>query len=347
MQFRKNILSLSPYKPPLSNRVDSGMHLLDFNERSCPLSSEILEKLAAWCLAGVSHIYPDYSGLFEKISDYTKVLEKNIFIGNGSDQIIDCIMRAILNKGDKIIIPKPSFAMFEQLASLEEAEIINYDLLADDPFTEIENLLQLKPRLIVFCQPNNPTGRMLDIQKIDELIKKYRDTWFFIDEAYFEYSCVSQLDITKDYENLIVSRTFSKAFGLAALRLGYMVSSEKMVEQCLKIRGPYDINQFACFAGQVVLDHVEEIQDYSKKVMRQHKEKIETALRDKDIDFLPSEANFLCVQNELALAEFLSENGIRVRKMSQPELNNSFRMTIGDEEITKLVLKLLADYKKG
>ena len=347
MHFRKNILSLETYSPPLSNRINSGMHLMDFNERSSALSEKILSKLESWCREGLTHIYPDYSGLIEKIAQYAQVSEKYIFLGNGSDQIIDCVLRAVLDKNDKVLIPKPSFAMFSQLASLTEAQILYYDLLNDDPFIELQKQLELEPKILILCQPNNPTGRLLDPEKVARLISEYKDTWFFIDEAYFEFSGVSQLNYTTNYENLVVSRTFSKAFGLAALRLGYMVSSEKMIEQCLKIRGPYDINQFACFAAQIVLDEVEEIKDYSKNVMEVNKPLIEKALLDKSIAFLPSKANFINIVDELELADHFSNNGIRVRKMSQPELKHSFRISIGDVEVTGLTLKLINSYKNN
>ncbi len=347
MHFRKNILSLATYKPPLSNRINSGMHLMDFNERSSALSEAILVKLESWCREGLTHIYPDYSGLIEKISEYTNVSEKNIFLGNGSDQIIDCVMRAVLDQNEKVLIPKPSFAMFSQLANLTEAEIIYYDILHEDPFIEIQKKLDMGVRMVLMCQPNNPTGRYLDPKKITKMIKNYKKTWFFIDEAYFEFSGDTQLDYVSNYDNLVISRTFSKAFGLAALRLGYMVSSEKMIEQCSKIRGPYDINQFACYAAQVVLDQVDEIKSYAKNVMEINKPLIEEALLSKNIKFMPSKANFLNIVDELDLADHFSNNEVRVRKMSQPELKNSFRISIGDEAITAMTIKLIESYQKS
>jgi histidinol-phosphate aminotransferase len=344
MHFRKNIISLDSYKPPLANRVKSGMHLLDFNERSTPLSSKILKKLEGWCVSGLTHIYPDYSGLIEKIAAYNGANVENIFLGNGSDQIIDTVMRAVLDETQTIVLPKPSFAMFAQLARLTGARIDYYDLLAEDPLLELENKLKSKPRMVILCQPNNPTGCFLDPKRIETLINKHTETWFFIDEAYFEYSGCSQLEISQNLENLVISRTFSKAFGLAALRLGYMVSSEKMNENCSKIRGPYDINQFACFAGQVVLDHVDEIQGYCNEVMNINKPKIEAALTANNISFRESKANFINIYGCNELAEHLLKKNILARKMSQPELKDSFRLSIGDGEVTDLTLQGIESY---
>lgn len=336
---------MASYKPPLSSRLSSGQLLLDFNERSSPLEEKILNKLKTWIDSSTTHVYPDYDGVLEKISEYTSAKPKNLFIGNGSDQLIDCVFRAILDSTGTVILPAPSFAMYRQLASLCECKIETYNLLAENPLDELKKACEKKPRMIVLCQPNNPTGQLLDLDFIDQLIKENPGTWFFIDEAYYEFSGMTQFEVSGICENLIITRTFSKAFGLAALRLGYMICSENLIEQCLKIRGPYDINQFSCEAAKIVLDHVEDIRNYCNEVMNHSKTLLEQKLKDLNINFIESSSNFILIRNELDLIDHFKRKGIRVRKMSQPELQESFRLSIGDKDALACTLDALNSYR--
>lgn len=345
MFVREHLRRMAPYRPPLSGRDGSGDILLDFNERSLPLNGNILQKLADWCQRGKTHLYPEYAGLYPALSCYTGQPEERLFAGVGSDQLIDCIYRAVVDPGDSVLIPTPSFAMFRHGAELAQAQIETYNLLAEDPLTELrQKLSSAKRRLVVLCQPNNPTGFAFDEKDVHELIHAHPDTWFFADEAYYEFSGSSVIEKGKDLpENLLVTRTFSKTFGLAALRIGYMICSAEMCDHFSKIRGPYDLSEFASHATTVIINEgLEEVTDYAKKVMEQNKPEVESALKALGISFLPSRANFLLLPDAAdRLQPVLQKAKIRCRRMTQPELRGALRITIGEGKAHEELMKTL------
>ncbi len=333
---------MKAYHPPLSGRWSSGQLLLDFNERVIPLPEIVMEKMAAWSPTGQSCVYPEYDGFLECLAEYVGVAADSLFFGNGSDQLLDCIFRACVDPGDSVLFPEPSFAMYNQCAQLVEAEIKTFDMLTGDPLENLKAQLNSKIRLAVLCQPNNPTGTLLDNRTIEELIEAYPNTWFLIDEAYFEFSKETLIHLNPWPENLVITRTFSKAFGMAALRLGYMRASQDMIEQCSKIRGPYDTNQFAIVAAKIALEHKDEILDYIDEVMGPSKEALEKALTEKNISFIPSNSNFILLPSPPeGLIEKLDQANIRIRRMSQPVLSGACRISVGDLKATEALLKVL------
>lgn len=342
MHFRKNILDMKAYHPPLSGRWSSGQLLLDFNERVIPLPKVVMQKMSEWAPSGQSCVYPEYDGFLETLADYAKAPPESLFFGNGSDQLLDCIFRAVVDPGDKVYLPDPSFAMYLQCALLTEAQICTYSMLEGDPLKNLQNELDDSVRMAVLCQPNNPTGTIMEMAEVKKMIEAHPKTWFLVDEAYYEFSKQTLLDIQPWPENLVITRTFSKAFGMAALRLGYMRASAQMIEQCGKIRGPYDTNQFAIVAARIALEHQNEILSYIDEVMGPSKTELEKALKAKNIDFIPSSANFILIPKPPeGMVEKLDKAGVRIRKMSQPSLKGACRISIGDLEATEKLIKAL------
>jgi histidinol-phosphate aminotransferase len=345
--FRPHILNMKPYHPPLSGRWESGSHLLDFNERLKPVHESVLKAMKDWVDSGASWCYPEYEGLVEAIANYAKADPAQVFIGNGSDQLLDCLFRAVVAPKDKVLLPSPSFAMYRQCADLVEADIKTYSLLAENPLLELSKALDAgNIRMAVVCNPNNPTGTFIEVEGLRALISKHPEVWFIVDEAYMEFSGETLHEADKPLDNLVITRTFSKAFGLAALRLGYMIASKAMLEQCGKIRGPYDINRLAVVAALASFEHVDDVQDYVKEVMEDSKLKMESALDQLGCPALPSRANFLLIKKPLAgLKEHLISSGFRVRAMSQPELKGAIRISVGHREVTESFLASLASFR--
>lgn len=342
--FRSHIVEMAPYHPPLSGRLGSGRMLLDFNERIRPLPDEVLKVLSHWGEAGTSWCYPEYDGLEPLLADYIGCEEARIFFGNGSDQLLDCVFRAVVAPGEGVLLPSPSFAMYRQLAGLVESKISTYSLLGEDPMGAFVEGLKGQPRLAVICNPNNPTGTLLDPVELRQLFMDHPDTWFMVDEAYAEFSERSVLE-GGVLDNVVVTRTLSKAFGLAGLRFGYMVAHPQMNEQCGKIRGPYDVNMLAGIATRAVMENRDEVLLYRDEVVQRAKPMLEEFLSGLGIEFLPSKANFLLLPSPpKGLLEFLEENGVRVRKMSQPELKGAFRVSIGDVAATRECMEAMAAF---
>ena len=128
LYFRQNILNMNPYHPPRSGRLSSGQLLLDFNERVTPVHPAVLQAMADWVASGSSWCYPEYDGLEAAIAEYVEVKEKHVFFGNGSDQLLDCIFRAVVDPQDLVLLPSPSFAMYAQCADLVEARVATFSL---------------------------------------------------------------------------------------------------------------------------------------------------------------------------------------------------------------------------
>lgn len=345
MYFRPHLLAMEAYHPPLSGRLDSGRLLLDFNERVRPLPDVVLSTLAQWCEGGSSWCYPEYPGLEEAIAGHVGCAVDEVFVGNGSDQLLDCVMRAVIEPGAKVLVPSPSFAMYGQLAKLAQGETVTYSTLNEDTVAPLEAAMAEDVRLAVVCNPNNPTAGFMPPQALRELFARYPNTWFLVDEAYMEFSGESVLLPGESLPNVVVTRTFSKAFGLAGLRMGFMVAPPEMNEHCSKIRGPYDVNRLGTVAVMSVLEHSEAVLAYRDEVVEKAKPMLEEKLRAMGLRFFPSRANFLLVMNPPSdLVAFLDASGIRVRQMRQTELKGAFRISVGDVPATREAIEALEAY---
>ncbi|MBU0981671.1 histidinol-phosphate aminotransferase family protein [Patescibacteria group bacterium] len=300
---------------------------LDFNERLAPLPAKVIDAIRNFDPQRFM-VYPSYGDLVVKIAKYAQVDADSLMITNGSDQGMELIFRTFVSTGDKVLIPSPSFAMFYQVAQVQGAEIIKSKYKSDGnfPFDEVMELLKQKPKLVIICNPNNPTGTLLSLEKIETILKTTSETLIYVDEAYFEFSRVTAADLIKKYQNLFITRTFSKAFGLAALRIGYLMSCRANIDEMLKVRGPYDINQIAKVAADASLKTLPELKQYCDEVMKESKPFTEEFLREKGVEFFPSGANFIYFNEPFAgFSAELEGNGILIR----PQADGYARVTIG------------------
>lgn len=334
-RIRENIKKMSPYKPPLEGRATGGYLLLDFNEMTIEPGPKVKKALKEFVDSGRLQVYPEYGDLDSRIAEYAGVKPSQVMVTNGSDQGIDVIIRAFVGEGDKVIIPTPSFAMNYQSAGVQGAEILkpSYRENLSFPLEEILDLIKENIKLVIIANPNNPTGTAIsqkDILKILEKAKE-KDVAILHDEAYFEFCNITAKDFIDEYDNLFITRTFSKTFGLASTRPGYVLSQEKNIEELLKIRGPYDINMFAKVAICAALEDLEYMKNYIKEVMEESKPKLEKFFRENKIKFWPSAANFLLVKpdNQKRALKILKSEGILVRPRKGPNIEDTIRVSIG------------------
>lgn len=328
------IQKITAYSPPLEKRENFKGLRLDFNERTAPLPPKVLGALRNFDMERFK-TYPSYGELENKIANYTGV--KKVMITNGSDQGIEIIFRAFVKENDEVIIPSPSFSMFFQIARIQGAKIFSPEYCDYFPLEEVLFLLQRKPKLLVICNPNNPTGTILSLTEIEEILKKAKNTVVYIDEAYFEFSRITAAGLVEKYENLVITRTFSKAFGLASLRIGYIVSCGKNIEQMLKIRGPYDVNQMAKSAAEASLQSLDNMKTYCREVMDFAKPLVESFFRKNKIEFWSSSGNFLFFKEPVVdFPQMLEENGVLIR----PQTNGFARVTIGTLKEMKKFIKI-------
>ncbi|MBT4916836.1 histidinol-phosphatase [Candidatus Peregrinibacteria bacterium] len=333
------IQELSPYNPPLGGRRETNSLLLNFNERTVPVPVKVTEALTAMLIDNKVQIYPEYGDLCNKIGDYCGVKNSEVMITNGSGQGIDLIFRTFTKKGDKVVIPSPSFALFYQCAKVVGNEIITpeYTFEKGFPFEETLESIRDGVKLIVLCNPNNPTGTLVSLEEIEMIVSTAREagTVVIVDEAYFEFSKVTAVDLIKKFDNLLVTRTFSKAFGLASLRIGYVVGSEALIDDLLKVRGPYDVNMAAAVAASAALDSLADLNTYVDEVINISKPMLEAELQKRGIRFFKSSSNFLLVEQKFDFNfDFLQKKGILTRWRA----DGFVRITIGTlEQMQKLI----------
>lgn len=360
--FRQNINDMGEYRPPLEGRSE-GYLLLDFNERTIPPPGRIRKLLEEYSQTGNIHVYPEYGNLDQIIAGYAGVRREQIIFTNGSDQGIDIIFRATVDKGDKVIIPSPSFAMFYQSAGVQGAKIIRPRYKGEElsfPLEEVLDTIDKDTRLVIVCNPNNPTGTVVSKEDVEKVVKKAKefDAAALSDEAYHEFNrTTTAKDLINLYDNLFVTRSFSKVLGIASLRAGYVLSQENNILQLRKIRGPYDVNMEAVAVVKSLQypDTIKEMMSYIREVMEEAKPKTEEFLRDRGVKAYQSGANFLLVDpspfSSEEIYEFLKSyqtqqyKGILVRPREDPP--NTFRLTIGTNENMELFFEAFSEFLKS
>lgn len=346
--FKSHFYQMQPYLPPLEGRSAKKHLLLDFNERTLPVDPAIEKALIKYIRSGSLQKYPAYGDIVARIAKYAGVSDSNLMITNGSDQGIDLAIRAICNSGDEAIIPAPSFAIYRQFAETENATILEplYTQEGGYPTSDVISLTNSKTRLIVISNPNNPSGTSVSREDIESILQAAPNTVVLVDECYYEYLGETVVDLCDTYSNLIVTRTFSKTWGLSSLRLGFLVSNTENIEQLLKIRGPYDVNQLAVIAVEAALENPDYTKDYVKEVMKKSKPALEKWCKGRKIEYWPSVANFLWTFPPQAseLADYLQSKNILVRPKKDALGRMGLRINLGSMKQTEVLIKTLNEF---
>ena len=344
----KRIQAMKPYSPPIDGRSNYPGLLLDFNERTTGPADSVMRTLQSLTDGRKIQLYPEYFDLADKIASYANVDSAQVMITNGTDQAIDVIFRTFTDRGDKIIIPEPTFAMYAQYARINGNRIVSplysKNYLAF-PLQDVLKAIDSSTKLVVVCNPNSPTGTLLPVADIEQIARKAPGAIVYVDEAYYEFSRTTAASLIDKYPNVIISRTFSKAFGLAGLRIGYVMAQKQYIAEMLKVRGPYDVNQLAYSAAAVALSNVRDVEDYSREVMEEAKLLTEQFFSQNNITFYPSAGNFILFKpdNPESVAETLRQSGIAVRPQDKPNIRGTLRLTIGTKPQMK---SFINTYKK-
>lgn len=343
--FKTHIDAMSAYKPPLEGRDPKRHLLLDFNERSLPVSEPIRQALIDYINDGRMQMYPSYGTVVERIAGYAQVRAEQLMITNGSDQGIDLIIRSACREGDEAIIPAPSFAMYKQVAQVENLKIIEplYTREKGFPTAGVLAAVTEKTRIICIANPNNPSGTVASREDIIAIAQAAPQAAILVDECYFEYCGTTVVDLVDQYPNLVVTRTFSKTWGLPSLRLGYVISTAENILALLNVRGPYDVNQLAIVAVHAALDNPDYTLNYVREVMQESKPLLEAFLDRKGIVYWPSGANFIWTfpPNASVLDAALQNAGILVRPKADMDGALGLRITLGTREQIERTIQVL------
>lgn len=349
--IKPHLLAMSAYLPPLEGRDPKQHTLLDFNERTIPVSSAIVNALQQYVADGRLQQYPVYGDIVERLANYADVTPEQLMITNGSDQGIDLVFRAVTKSNTAIgyaeaIIPGPSFAMYQQCAKVEEMTLIEpqYTLENGYPTDEVLAAITEKTAIIVISNPNNPCGTVLGNEAVKRIAQAAPHAAILVDECYYEYSGVTAVSLLAEFPNLFITRTFSKTWGIPSLRFGYLMATPTFIKALCNVRGPYDINQLAIVAANAALDHPEFTEVYVDEVMNKAKPLLEQWLTENHIAYWPSSANYLWIfpDNPESLNQLLIDNDILVRpKKYQDKLG--LRVTVGTLEQTEKLINILAE----
>lgn len=274
---------------------------------------------------------------------------EHILIGNGSNELIQSIFQATVSTGDAVVLPAPTFAVYALLGRIAGAEIRTVHLKRDLSF-DVDRLVEESAhpdvRLVVLCSPNNPTGSMLapeDTARIAEATTGL----VVVDEAYFEFGGVSCIELQDRHPNLVITRTFSKALGVAGLRLGYLVADPAVVSEIEKVKLPYSVNIISLIAARKLIAQDALIEERAS-LIRSERQRVFEALRNlPGIRPYPSHANFILFEAERPASEIfhgLIDRGVLIRDVSRyPMLERGMRVTIGLPEENDAFLDALRE----
>ena len=333
MKVRSAIARMPSYNPPLEGRVERDWLLLDFSESTQPPPPHVLEAMGAYVNSGHVRMYPAYGRFEQQLADYAGVRREQVLITNGSDSAIQLITHALLGEGDEVVMAKPGFFVTEACAMSAGARVVAPEYPRTDMAFPLEAVLAAvtpRTRLIVVVSPNNPTGTTASLEQVEAILRAHPEVPVMVDEAYYEFCGKTAVPLLDRHDNLVITRTFSKAFALAGLRLGYALSNAAFISELRKVRIPYDVNSLAVVAAQAQLERPEPWRAYVAEVVQRAKPMVERFLREHGVFFYPSEANFLLVRPDdpASAADWLRQHGILVRPQ-RPPVDDCFRMSIG------------------
>ena len=346
---RKNILNLKPYTSARDLYEGNGI-LLDANENSWGSTFTKIESLWDDKLNLELNRYPDphQKEMRELVGNLLSIPKENLFFGVGSDEIIDLLIRIFCNPGkDKVIIPEPTYGMYKVACDVNDVETV--EVLLNDNFQvdldAIKKNYSTDVKMIFLCSPNNPTGNLLNKEDVVLFCKEFNSI-IVVDEAYIDFAGHgSMINEVKNYPNLVVLRTFSKAWGLAGIRLGYCAANDEIINLLFKIKAPYNINSLTRFAFEASIKNLDLKEKYIRGIVKE-RERLKNQLETLPnvITIYNSDANFLLVKFKDAklVQAKLAEAGIIVRdRSSQPKLENCLRISIGTEEENDILLNEL------
>ncbi|QYA26328.1 histidinol-phosphate transaminase [Gramella sp. MT6] len=333
--IRPNVAKLKPYSSARDEFKTQGAEMIFLDANENPNDNGL-------------NRYPDphQAKVKEKLSEIKNVVPSNILLGNGSDEVLDLIFRAFCEPGrDNIISLPPTYGMYKVLADINDIEnrevLLNHDFEPD--VTAIFEQVSSRTKIIFLCSPNNPSGNSFEANTIEAILKRFNGL-VVIDEAYIDFSEKdSWINMLEDFPTLIITQTFSKAFGKAGIRLGVLYASEEIITILNKIKPPYNVNQLTQNESLETLFDLDKIKTQVAGIKSERKLLVEQLL---EVNFVSkiyrSDANFLLLEVDNANKRYdqFLEKGIVIRNRSnQPLCENCLRITVGTKEENKKLIK--------
>jgi len=269
------------------------------------------------------------------------VHRENVLVGNGSDELLNLVVRACVGAGDRVVYPYPTYSLYDTLVVIQEGEVVH--VAYPDDFSLPNGLAEAGGRVTFVCHPNSPSGTPVPIERIDALARAVPGL-LVVDEAYVDFATASALPLLERCDNVVILRTFSKAFSLAGMRVGLAFGPAGVIEDLLKVKDSYNVTRASIAAAAAALDDYDWMRANVARICAT-RARLTAALRERGFAVLPSEANFVLARRPGRSLEpvyqGLKSGGVLVRYFATRELFDALRITVGtDEEIDALLRAL-------
>ncbi len=341
---RAAVERMKEYHPPLGER--DGLRL-DFNENTTDCSPKVIEALQGITATDLTR-YPERESVEALVAVDFGVRPEQVLLTNGVDEAIHVLCQAFLDREDAMLLPVPTYSMYEVYASATGARVDRVASGADFafPFDALYTAIRPETKLIAIANPNSPTGGTATRMQILECANAAPQALVLADEAYFHFFGESVIDQVGEVPNLVVARTFSKAYGLAGLRLGALVASEEVMYWLRRVISPYSVNQLALACLPAALADTEHLRWYVDEV-RAARAELVAALSALDVQFWPSAANFVLTRigaKHDAFVKAMRKRGVLTRDRSgDPGCDGCVRITVGTREQMRTGVQALAE----
>ena len=342
---RPAVERMAAYHPPSGARRNKLR--LDFNENTVGASPLVLDFIKRFLTANDLTIYPEYEHALEDLASHFGVSAKELTLTNGTDEAIQLLVNTFIDAGQEVVILQPSYAMYKFYSQLAGATVAGVDYHAKDMGFPLEELLErITPatRGVFISNPNNPTGTATNVTALQRILERAPNAAVLVDEAYYEFCGVTALPLLREWPNLFVSRTFSKVYGMAAMRCGCLFSRAENMAFLKKAQSPYSVNMIAAMAARIAVQDRRFVEEYVTEVLAA-REFLYVGLEKLGISYYMSQANFVLFQvgdRAVEIRDELRERGVLVRDRSY-EIPGCVRVTVGTHDQVERFLNELKE----
>ena len=348
----KKLKSYDPHEVPYKVKLNA-------NENPYGLPEEIVEEILRKAKNLEYSRYPNANSvkLSETVSSFWGLTRDNIVIGNGSDELIDYLIKAFSEKGRRVITTAPSFAMYKIYSIVNGANFVQIPLSQSNFSLNEDKILEEAKKedssIVFIAYPNAPTGNYFAEDKIIKIIEE-SGCLVVVDEAYYEFGKKTFVPLIPQYDNLVILRTFSKAYCIASLRMGYLLSNPEIINEVRKVKSPFNVNSFSQLAAQVVFENKEVLKDNIEKIIIEREKLTDRINELSPFKTYPSQTNFVLVEvgskgdTDLVYNNLLKQ-GILVQIVSDPIFSTSryfLRITVGNKEENDILINGLKNYQR-
>ena len=342
---RRAVLAMTPYSPPTAGRA--GKLRLDFNENTMGCSPAVIEFLRQHLSADALSVYPEYAEARQELAPFFGVEPGELLLTNGTDEAIQVVLNTYVDDGQEVLLLQPSYAMYRFYAEVAAAQIREIPYrpgTLEFPLEELLEAISPSTRAVIVANPNNPTGTAVGLDGLERILTRASGAAVMIDEAYYEFYGVTALGLLARCPNLFVSRTFSKVYGMAGMRLGCLFSRSANIGYLHKAQSPYSVNALAALAARAAIQDRAYVENYVAEALAAR----ELLCRELDrfaIPYYPSQANFVLVrfgERAIEIRDRLRSTGVLVRDRSY-ELEGCVRVTVGTREQIRRLVALLEE----